>query len=639
MKFFYTFLVCFLTISTHAFTVNQGFENKHELTTDDLKVFFDDFVPLQIEEADIAGAVITVVKDGALLFAKGYGYADVAEKTPISSEKTLFRPGSISKLFVWTALMQLVEKGKLELDRDINDYLDFKIPYTFDKPITLRDVMTHRAGFEESFKDLMVKSPKDLYPLSQYLRTHLPNRIFPPGSVPAYSNYGATIAAYIVERISNQNFYDYVEEHIFKPLKMNDSTFIQPLPEGYRASNGYFLASEDPKPFELLQIAPAGALSTSAIDMSRFMIMHLEKGSFENVEILKPETILLMHKRQEGWPSFMNAMCLGFYEQSRNGYRIIGHEGNTILFHSNVFLILEANTGVFISYNSAGKSKLDPRELLFNQFMDRYFPAKSIILEPSKEISNIQEVVGSYEPSRRSETTFLRIFKLFQELKVAANLENRTLSISGLAGIKGPTVQFHEVAPMVFEEIEGKAKIAFTRDYNGKIMIHINYNTLYPSIVFQQIHSITDKQIFNYLILGFILVMVLLTLLAGPMMLWIRKQYKLPEHPNENILNKISIIVCLCILGYFMGMMAFASRLTDFSMLSEKSDTILRILQGIALAGILGAIGVIYNCLISWSNKTKGFLEKIWNTLLACACIAFSWFILHWNLLDFWLQY
>lgn len=155
--------------------------NRHELSTEDIGAFFDGFIPLQIEQANIAGAVLAVVKDGALVFAKGYGYANMANKTQISPEATLFRPGSISKLFTWTAVMQQVEQGKLDLDRDVNDYLDFNIPPAFDKPITLRDIMTHRTGFEETIKDLFVGSTQNLHSLFQYLQSHMPSRIFPQG--------------------------------------------------------------------------------------------------------------------------------------------------------------------------------------------------------------------------------------------------------------------------------------------------------------------------------------------------------------------------------------------------------------------------------------------------------------------------
>jgi CubicO group peptidase (beta-lactamase class C family) len=217
----------------------------HEMTAADVEAFLDGILPLQLKQDDIGGATVAVVKDGRLLFAKGYGYADVEKKKPVSAQETLFRPGSISKLFTWTAIMQLFEQGKLDLDRDINDYLDFKIPEAFGKPITLKNVMTHTPGFEEQIKDLFSVNP--LTPnLGQYLKTHIPARIYPPGTVPAYSNYATAVAGYIVERVSGRPFEEYIAENIFKPLNMTHSTFVQPLPRiSLRSmSNGYRLGSD-----------------------------------------------------------------------------------------------------------------------------------------------------------------------------------------------------------------------------------------------------------------------------------------------------------------------------------------------------------------------------------------------------------
>ena len=190
----------------------------HEMTQEDVGAFLDGILPQQLAREDIAGAVVSVVKDGKVLFARGYGYADVEKKTPVSPDNTLFRPGSISKLFTWTAVMQLVEQGKLDLDRDVNDYIDYKIPATFPKPITLRNVMTHTPGFEETAQELFVADAKDMKPLGAYLKAHLPERVYPPGTTPAYSNYATAMAGYIVQRVSGQPFDDYIEEHILKPL-------------------------------------------------------------------------------------------------------------------------------------------------------------------------------------------------------------------------------------------------------------------------------------------------------------------------------------------------------------------------------------------------------------------------------------
>ncbi len=231
-----------------------------QLTPQDVEAFLDGFLPIQLQRDDIAGAVVMIVKDGKVLFAKGYGYSDVKNKKPVTVDATLFRPGSISKTFTWTAVMQLVEQGKLDLNRDVNDYLDFKIPATFDKPITLKDIMTHTPGFEETIKELFVANAADMRPLKDYLTSHLPKEIFPPGTTPAYSNYGATLAGYIVQRVSGMPFDDYIEQNILGPLGMKHSTFRQPLPDDLKPlmSDGYSKASQPAKSFEFVQAWPAG---------------------------------------------------------------------------------------------------------------------------------------------------------------------------------------------------------------------------------------------------------------------------------------------------------------------------------------------------------------------------------------------
>src|SRR5579859_5523677 len=214
----------------------------HEMTTDDVGAFLDGIMPQQLARENIAGAVISVVKDGKVLFAKGYGYSDVEKKTPVTPDGTLFRPGSISKLFTWTSVMQLVEQGKLDLDRDINDYLDFKVEPAFGQPITLRNIMTHTSGFEEVIKDLITDDPNSAkVTLRDFVTSHAPRRIYPPGKVPAYSNYATTLAGYIVQRVSGEPFEQYVEKHIYEPLHMQHATFRQPLPQGWEAnmSSGY----------------------------------------------------------------------------------------------------------------------------------------------------------------------------------------------------------------------------------------------------------------------------------------------------------------------------------------------------------------------------------------------------------------
>src|SRR5437016_848704 len=395
-----------------------------ELTGLDIEAFLDGMMPSQLQRENIAGAAIAVVKDGKLIFAKGYGFSDVEKRTPVTADSTLFRPGSISKLFTWTSVMQLAEQGKLDLDKDVNEYLDFKIPPAYGKPITLKNIMTHTAGFEELGRDLFVSDAQHLHSLEMFLKHHVPERIFPPGIVPAYSNYATALAGYIVQRVSGKSFDQYAQENIFSPLGMQKTTFVQPLPENLKPlmSNGYKKASEKVQPFEFVEAYPAGSVSTTAKDMSNFMIAHLQNGSFADKRILKPETAKQMHSRLYGTDDRLNAMAYGFYEESRNGQRIIGHGGDTVFFHSDLHLILDENVGFFVSFNSAGLGETSPRTILFEAFLDRYFPFTPPAGEKAANaMPDAKEIAGFYKGSRRFDRSFLGLPTPLGGLRVITN--------------------------------------------------------------------------------------------------------------------------------------------------------------------------------------------------------------------------
>ena len=330
------------------------------LTAADLGTWLDGLLPYALRTADIPGAVVVVVKDGEVLLQKGYGYADVASRTPVDPQLTLFRPGSVSKLFTWTAVMQLVEQGKLDLDADVATYLDFPIPARGDKPITLRNIMTHTPGLEDTARALIYTDPKQLSSLGDTVKHWVPTRIFDPGTTPAYSNYATALAGYVVERVSGESFDDYVDKHIFEPLQMRNATFRQPLPERLQAqmAKGYHLGSDkDPKDYELVGPAPAGSLAATGADMARFMLAHLADGAYGDARILKAETAKQMHETALDLLPPLLTMRLGFYETSVNGHRAISHGGDTQWFHSDLSLFLDDGVGLYISMNSAGNAE------------------------------------------------------------------------------------------------------------------------------------------------------------------------------------------------------------------------------------------------------------------------------------------
>ncbi len=619
--------------------VQQPSQVTPQLTEEDLEAFFDGFMPIQLQRDDVAGAVVIVVKDGKVLFAKGYGYSDVKNRKPVTVDATLFRPGSISKTFTWTAVMQLVEQGKIDLNRDVNDYLDFKIPATFGKPITMTDLMTHTPGFEETIKELFVAKAADMRPLQDYLHKHLPEEIFPPGTTPAYSNYGATLAGYIVQRVSGMPFDDYIEKNIFVQLGMTHSTFRQPLPANLKPlmSQGYDKASQPPKDFEFVQAWPAGSLSTTAEDISHFMIAHLQNGEYNGARILKPETAQLMHSRVFGLVPSMNGMAYGFYEESRNGHRIIGHGGDSQWFHSDMHLMVNDDIGFFISYNSAGKGEYSGRTAVWEGFLDRYFPYTP---PPGENVANAAQdaksVSGMYWLSRRSQDNVIAVGDAFGQVKVSVNSDG-TISANQMKDFAGNPKHFKEIAPLMFREVNGQSRLAFTKDYAGRQIIVTDW----PIFVAQPV-PVWKNENLNVGIIIFAAGMFVLTLLFWPLNAMLRSHYgyRVELTPHYRKLRAWMRWICAIDLAFLAGFAAWVILASDnISLFSSSFDLRLHVLQVIGALGVVGTLVAINYCLRSWGDEALWFWTKVWNTLLMLACISYAFFLLNWHMLTLRLNY
>lgn len=612
-------------------TVPTGLD---KLTATDVEAFLDGILPLQLARDNVAGATVSVVKDGKLLFAKGYGYRDVEKKLSVVADKTLFRPGSVSKLFVWTAVMQLVEQGKLELNKDINEYLDFKIPEAFGKPITLKDILTHTPGFEEQIKDLFVASQEPPN-LENYVKTHIPRRIFPPGTVPAYSNYGTALAGYIVQRVAEQDFNEYLEEHIFRPLEMNDSTFVQPLPErlAKQMSQGYLLASGESKSFEFVNAFPAGSLSSTSTDMAKFMIAHLQEGKYGDAQILKPETAKLMHSRLFALDDSANAMLHGFYEQTANGQRAFGHGGDTIQFHSNLHLLTDSGVGLFISYNSQGNGQVSSRDMLFQAFLDRYYPftgEEMATLESAKE--NAAKVSGTYMVSRRAEGSLFRLLAILGEASVYAN-DDDTISVNALLDPNGLPKRFAEVAPMTFQDVKGHDKVIFKPDEDGRMQLVIGY----PFMVFKRVGLFQNGKLILPVV-GVSLGIMLLTLILWFVAWWIRRHYgrKLELSRLDwwlrigvRIVFALNLIFVISLVSYTIA------GISNLELLGSSGVKWIILMQIVGLLGALGTFVVIFNAIRTWMNKKRGIWIKLQATVFVLACFGFLWLVYVGNLLSF----
>jgi CubicO group peptidase (beta-lactamase class C family) len=609
----------------------------HELTKADFETFLDALIPSQLRNRTIAGAVVSVVKEGQVLFQKGYGYADVEEKKPVLPDQTLFRPGSISKLFTATAVMQLIEQGKLDLDRDVNDYLDFAIPKTYAEPVTLRQLLTHTGGFEETLKNLFVAHESDLKPLRTYLVNEMPARIFPPGKIPSYSNYGFTLAGDIVERVSGEKFERYVESHILKPLGMNSSTFDQPLPPQLapQMSKGYLSASKKPRDFEWVQAAPAGALATTAADMTRFMLAFLQDGSVDGVAILKPETVRQMQTRQFELNPMICGIGITFMEYWMKPVRAVGHAGDTVYFHSDMVLIPDAHVGYFISYNSLGKNVGGGRGEILRAFMNRYFPnpdERKVDVDAESQKSDGRRVSGFYDGTRRADTTFLRIVALLDQFRVGSDKDG-ILTVEGNKNQSGELKKWKEIAPLVYRELDGSERIAFRSDASGAVHEMLPFPAIYEG---QRVPWYASK-IFIGLVIGGNLLLALLTVLLWPVAVMIRKRYQRPlfSKKSDRVLYFFSRIVCLAqVLFVLAPILALSQGLEHIVILGDAINPWLQAFHVVGWVLMAGVVLLIITAVRFARLPGHGLWFRAHAILLAISGIAFGLFAWQYHFLD-----
>jgi CubicO group peptidase (beta-lactamase class C family) len=616
----------------------------HPLERTDLEPWLDGLMPYAIERGDVAGAVVAVVKNGEVIFAKGYGFADMEKHKPVDAERTMFRPGSISKLFTWTAVMQLVEQGKLDLDHDVNEYLDFKIPPRADGPITLRDIMTHTPGFEEQIKSLIVSDPKQLVALKVYAEQKTPVRIFKAGSTPAYSNYATALAGYIVERVSGQPFDDYIDTHLFKPLEMSHATFRQPLPAAFEAdmSKGYALGSQPPKPYEIVIAAPAGSLAASGVDMAHFMIAHLEGGEYHGARILGAETLKMMHETPTDMIPPLNRMMLGFYEQNYNGHRIISHGGDTVYMHSYLHLLLDDHVGLFVSVNSQGREGAAGaiRGALFDDFLDRYFPGapdtRKIDAKTAAEHAKL--MAGYYESSRRPETSFISIISFASPFKLSVGKDN-LLTASSFKGRNGAPRYFREVAPFVWRDIDSGWRLA-AKVVDGKVQ-RFSLDEISPFTVYEPSRWWRSP---GWLLpaVGISFAALLLTTLLWPVAAIVRRRNHLKlelvgRDERGRVVSRVAAVVVTLVSLAWLGLFVTISSRT--AMLEPSLDPWLFLMHLVSILGYVGgAIALIWSAAIAWTGRRR-WPGKIWTSVLAVSAVAMLWMAWVYHLTSFTSRY
>jgi CubicO group peptidase (beta-lactamase class C family) len=603
----------------------------------DVDAWLDGLLPAALDRTRIAGAAVSVVHDGELVTARGYGWADTGadggDPVPVDPEATLFRPGSVSKLVTATAVMQLVEAGDVDLDAPVADYLDVEVPTTFDEPITLRHLLTHTAGFEERVAGL-IGVEGDPVDLRAALSTDAPEQVYRPGTVPAYSNYGNALAGYVVEHVSGERFEDYVAEHVLEPAGMSTATFEQPLPDALRdrMSRGYATADSPASPFEVVGVAPAGALSASATDMAGFMLAQLGEPTGE--PLLDPETLDLMHAPALdadtlGTLADGPRMTLGFFDESRNGHDIVGHGGDTNVFHSHLQLYPQERTGIFVSFNSSGEGAADTVELrdqLMHGFADRYFPADDPAAAPVPTVDadtareHAAQAAGSYTGSRNMHSTFLAVLDVLQHTEVTAQDDGRILLTPGPGSTR--PVLFEEVEPWVWQEVGGQQRIA-ARAADGQVEA-ISWQSAFTLLRSEPANAVAVP------VLVASVAVLLVTAVAWLVAAVVRRVRRRPAPLREGrvlrVLTRVAAgAAVVALAGWFLVIQ------TVMGLQEVPAGPIrgLQVLQGLAVVGLVPAV----LRLVGDVRARSGWRRVLASGLVLAALAGVAWFAVTYRLL------
>ncbi|HEX5412653.1 MAG TPA: serine hydrolase domain-containing protein [Terriglobia bacterium] len=604
----------------------ESFSNPKEV-----QAFFDRFFASEMPRWHIPGAAIELVKDGQVVFSKGYGYADLERQIPVNPQQTVFRVGSVSKVFTATAVLQLVQRGKLNLNANVDQYLtNLKLHNPYPQPVTLAELLTHSAGLDASVVGIAAKIPAQVTPMGEFLARKMPPVVMPPGKIYSYSSFGVTLEGYLVQKLSGEPFDEYMDKHILLPLNMRDSSFqLTPqlaahLATGYDYHRGRYA----PQPIDYFNIAPAAGLYSTAADMAHFLIAQLQDGQYDGSRILSECSAREMHRRQFTDDPRLAGRTFGFYERFVNGRRAIGHGGNIRGFASLLMLAPKEHVGFFLAFNR-DESRFE--DSLINSFFDRFYPEVGGEAPPDPvrlSTSELRKVIGSYRSNPYSRRTFEKLITLYWQFRITANADG-SLEFHYPHDYK-PSARWTPLAPDYFLCSGGQGHAVFDRDSGGNV-----------------VHLFTDRDSFEklpwYGVASFQVALVkalMLILVSGcfwwPLHALIRR---LRSRRSGQKFAWGRARWCAAALGvlnviFIIEMLHLLTRMDDWNFVYGVPTVIKALLWIPIFSTVLAGI-VLYLAVRAWSGKSGSLWDRVHYGLISAAGLAFVWFFLYWNLLGF----
>ena len=589
--------------------------------------------------------VVAIVHDSEIVLAKGYGYADVEREIPFDPDSTVMRIASVSKLFTGTAVLQLVERGVLDMHKDINTYLTrFNVENWPGKPVTLHDLLTHTAGFDDRYIGKSAWTQERQIPLGDFLATRLPRRICPPGEVYTYSNFSNALAGFVVEEAAHEDYATYVRHNILDPLGMGRSDYrlrpdLQPLLAQCYSHDGPGFRHN---PFDFINDYPGGQMLSTGRDMAKFMIAHLQLGQYAGKRILSEESARAMHAVQfTHHKELAHAVGYSFGIGTERGQTMLSHDGGYTGVGSRLCLFPESRFGFFVACNIFDGALIDD---VSRKLVETFIPAppedstKYPLTSLPQYDGNIAEFAGTYRFSRYAHSSVEKMGVLVgmagPELTIGRNDAGMILMNTYF----GKPRRMVQIQPGLFQSIDDKYMCAFRRDPSGEIThLFTNGTTAFEKI------SWYETSTFQRSLLGVCLLLFAFVSIGLPIIRKFRKTQK-PSGPGDDPVRWFSKKTASTFLVFFLGLgivMGFVIPQDEQAIgFAHGMHWTMYIVQSIALLGILLLAGLLGS--LFWQFVTRrepGAQERTrsgWLGLVtAVAGVAFVWFLWYWNLIGY----
>ncbi|MTK13799.1 MAG: serine hydrolase [Clostridiaceae bacterium] len=604
----------------------------------DFQSFMDTTFQRKMKEQHVPGAVITVVKDGQVVFSKGYGYSDLEKKIPMTADKTLVRTASVSKLFTYTAMMQLYEQGKVDLKADVNQYLKgYILKNEYSTPVTVEQLLTHTSGIDDNRIADLSKDKKDLVPMNDFLKQHLPKVVRDPGSVINYSSYDTALAGGIIEQVSGKPLNKYIKDNIFKPLEMNNSILdrdMNPkgLAPGYEYKEGKLVKAE-PLEGYFNNYAIGGIISTSD-DMAKFMIAHLNNGVYKDKRILEETTAVNMHKQHATFDSRLPGMAYGFNEKFIKGYRAIQHLGySPDNIYSNMTLFPDENLGVFICINQGMNNVPDE---IVSEMVDKYLPKKAEIKNKeaiAESKTNLKDFVGTYRFSETPSSTFHKgdAFPEGEDLNISLK-DGKTLTLTGRDVFVGNryTTTLTEVEPFVFKRSDNGEYVIFKKNKTGQIYYlaqqQDSWHGTYEKLKWYELSSVQVSTA------AFCLIVFLAAVIfsIGRMIyIIIKRKGSELNHLKKSLLG-LSFGISFLNIFFITAALFVLGEPTRYGINMQA-----KLLLCVPILSLLLNLLFLVYAVLNWMKKNGNLFSRIYYSIIAFTGILYLLFLNYWNFLGF----